>query len=130
VNHPIEQLTYDELEAMRLKHLVEKTQEECARLMEISQSTFSRILETAHKKITSALVDGKSIHLMGGEYSIKEFLYGYGCECGNEWFLDLDQNTLPLEPSEEDIQNLLPLNIICPKCKTTNVYRLIRDTLR
>ncbi|MBN2157685.1 MAG: DUF134 domain-containing protein [Candidatus Lokiarchaeota archaeon] len=127
VNYPLEILTFDELEAMRLKHLAGKTQEESARLMDISQSTFSRILESAHTKVTAALVEGKSIHLTGGEYSLKEFNYGYGCECGFEWFIDIDQNDIMLEPTQEDMEIILPLDRECPKCKSKNIYRLIRD---
>lgn len=61
-------LTYPELEALRLFELEEKTQEECAKQMSVSQPTFSRILNSARKKIADALVNGKAIRVEGGKY--------------------------------------------------------------
>ncbi|MHA1112603.1 MAG: DUF134 domain-containing protein [Promethearchaeota archaeon] len=134
IDNPIEELSFDELEAMRLKHLLGKTQDECARLMDISQSTFSRILDHAHSKITSALVEGKTIHLIGGDYSVKEYYYGYGCmNCGHEWEIELDKQSIPLELNKDDMTHLLPSeNINCTntECKSSNIYRLIRDVMR
>ncbi len=54
-------LEMDELEAIRLKDLGDLSQEEAAKRMRISDSTFQRILKSAHKKIASALVEGKAI---------------------------------------------------------------------
>ena len=56
-------LTLDELEAMRLKNLEELDQIECAKKMKVSQSTFQRILSSAYKKITEALIKGKAIKI-------------------------------------------------------------------
>ena len=132
IDNPTEQLSFDELEAMRLKHLLGKTQDECARLMDISQSTFSRILDHAHSKVTSALVGGKTIHLIGGDYSVKEYYYGYGCmDCGYEWKIELDKQSIPLELNKDDMIHLLPLeSVICTKCSSSRIYRLIRDVMR
>lgn len=62
-------LTVDELEAVRLSDLEGKTQEEAAKKMDISQPTFHRIVESAHRKIAEALVDGKAIKIEGGHYT-------------------------------------------------------------
>lgn len=56
-------LTRAELEALRLKNLENLDQKDCAQHMEISQPTFHRILLSARKKITDALVNGKAIKL-------------------------------------------------------------------
>ena len=129
--NPVVELSFDELEAMRLKHNVGKTQDECANLMKVSQSTFSRILDQAHTKITDALLEGRSIHLNGGEYDVKEYFLGYGClDCSHEWEIELDKIAIPLEPTEKDIEKLLPYeNVICTNnvCKSSNIYRLVRD---
>ncbi len=53
----------DEVEAMRLLELEEKTQDECAKLMEISQPTFNRIINRARKKIADAIINGKVINI-------------------------------------------------------------------
>jgi len=59
------ELKHDELEAMRLKNVEGLDQHACAKKMDISQSTFQRILTSANKKIAKALVEGKAIRIEG-----------------------------------------------------------------
>ncbi len=59
-------LTYDELEAIRLADLEGLYQEKAAEKMNISRQTFGRIIESAHKKIADALVNGKALSIEGG----------------------------------------------------------------
>lgn len=59
-------LHLDEFEAMRLAHLAGHDQAKIARQMRIHQSTISRILHSAHKKVTDALVNNKAIKIEGG----------------------------------------------------------------
>ena len=59
----ITHLTHEELEALRLKNIKDLDQIECAKLMNTSQSTFQRILSSAYKKITDALINGKAIRI-------------------------------------------------------------------
>ena len=54
-------LTFDELEAVRLGDLEGMYQEKAAEQMKISRQTFGRIIESAHKKIADALVNGKAL---------------------------------------------------------------------
>ena len=61
-------LNSDELEALRLKHREELTQEEAAEEMDVSRSTFSRILKEAHQKITEFLVEGESLRIEDPDY--------------------------------------------------------------
>lgn len=56
-------LNPDEVETIRLADLNELDQTEAAKKMKISQSTFQRILTSAHKKIAQALVQGKAIRI-------------------------------------------------------------------
>ena len=56
-------LTTEEVEALRLKNIKDLDQNECAKLMKTSQSTFQRILSSAYKKITKALIEGKAIKI-------------------------------------------------------------------
>ena len=58
------ELTNEELEALRLKNIKDLDQIECAKLMNTSQSTFQRILSSAYKKITEALIEGKAIKII------------------------------------------------------------------
>jgi len=57
------ELTAEELEALRLKNAKNLDQEEAAKKMNTSQSTFQRILASAYKKITEALIEGKAIEI-------------------------------------------------------------------
>ncbi len=63
-------LTLDELEAVRLKDLMNLEQEESAKKMEISQPTFNRLLSSARKKIADAIINGKAIKIEGGNYRV------------------------------------------------------------
>jgi len=51
----------DEVEALRLADLEGLHQEEAAESMDISRPTFGRIVESAHRKVADALVNGKAI---------------------------------------------------------------------
>ena len=59
-------LTDDELEAVRLADVEQLYQEQAAEKMGISRQTFGRIIESAHKKIGDALVNGKALCIEGG----------------------------------------------------------------
>jgi len=61
-------LGVDELEALRLKDLEGLDQEECARRMNLAQSTFQRILSAAREKLTRAIVEGKAVRIEGGDF--------------------------------------------------------------
>lgn len=58
------ELTSEELEALRLKNVKDLDQNECAKKMHTSQSTFQRILSSAYKKISLALIEGKAIRIL------------------------------------------------------------------
>ncbi|HAU99388.1 MAG: hypothetical protein UX04_C0006G0013 [Microgenomates group bacterium GW2011_GWF2_45_18] len=53
----------DELEALKLYEIDGLKQIQAATKMKISQPTFARILGTAHKKITEAIIRGKAIRI-------------------------------------------------------------------
>ena len=108
-------LTLAEFEAMRLKHYISLDQKKSADNMNVSQPTFSRILEKAHKKVTQALIEGKDIRVYGGNINFKKGFNGYGClNCDEEW---------------EDRLASKERKAICPKCNSKKVYYLIREPL-
>lgn len=59
-------LNLDEFEVLRLSHLEGYNQEKIAKQMKIHQSTISRILNSAHQKVTDALVNIKAIRIEQG----------------------------------------------------------------
>ena len=58
------ELTAEEAEALRLRNIKDLEQEEAAKQMKTSQSTFQRILSSAYKKITEAIIEGKAIKIV------------------------------------------------------------------
>lgn len=62
----IVELSREEVEALRLKNIVELEQTAAAKKMGISQSTFQRILSAAYKKVSEALVYGKALKIQDG----------------------------------------------------------------
>lgn len=64
-------LSLDEFEAIRLSCFEGLKQEEAARLMRVSRPTFSRIVNSGHKKIADALVNIKTLRIEGGCCKVK-----------------------------------------------------------
>ncbi len=62
----IVELTIEEAEALRLKNVQGLDQEQAAKEMNTSQSTFQRILSSAYKKTSDALINGKAIKIICG----------------------------------------------------------------
>ncbi len=60
-------LTPCEMEAMRLGDIEEMYQADAAEKMEVSRQTFGNIIQSAHKKIADALINGKAIKIIDGE---------------------------------------------------------------
>jgi predicted DNA-binding protein (UPF0251 family) len=60
----IVELSIEEVEALRLKNIEQLGQVECAKKMKTSQSTFQRILSSAYKKTSEALIEGKAIKII------------------------------------------------------------------
>ncbi|NMC51590.1 DUF134 domain-containing protein [Candidatus Kuenenbacteria bacterium] len=58
------ELSAEELEAYRLRHINDLEQKEAAEKMNTSQSTYQRILYSAYKKIADALINGKAISII------------------------------------------------------------------
>ena len=56
-------LREDEMEALRLSDFEGLYQQECADKMGISRTTFSRLIESARKKIADALLHTKAIRI-------------------------------------------------------------------
>lgn len=57
-------LTYEELEALRLRYSENMRQSDAAKQMGISQSQYQRDLWESHRKITEALIGGKAIRII------------------------------------------------------------------
>jgi len=58
------ELSMEEIEAYRLRHIDRLEQIEAAKKMLTSQSTYQRILYLAYEKIADALINGKAIKII------------------------------------------------------------------
>ena len=61
-------LLEDEMEAIRLADFEGLYQQECAERMGISRPTFSRLIESARKKIADALTNTKALNIKMKEF--------------------------------------------------------------
>ena len=60
-------LTYDEYEVIRLLDHMQMTQEQCAKRMQISRPTVTRIYDEARRKMADMLVNSKTLTIGGGD---------------------------------------------------------------
>jgi len=58
------ELTREEAESLRLKNIERFDQDVCAIKMNTSQSTFQRILSSAYRKVSDAVINGKAIKII------------------------------------------------------------------
>ena len=103
-------LLVEEAEAIRLKDLEGLEQEECAQKMNISRTTFSRILDSARQKIADALLSGKAIRIEGGNFEMA--VRRFRCIRGHEWEVPFE--AMISTPPE-----------FCPKCETPSIMPLV-----
>ncbi len=102
-------ISIEEVEAIRLKDLEGLEQEECAQKMNISRSTFARILLSARQKTADALLNGKAIRIEGGNYELTK--RSFRCGNGHEWEVPFEE--MVKQPPE-----------LCPTCNTANIVTL------
>ncbi len=62
----------DEYECIRLIDREGLTQEQCAKSMGVARTTVTHIYESARRKLAMALVDGKTLLISGGPYTLRE----------------------------------------------------------
>jgi len=103
------QLLVEEAEAIRLKDLEGLEQEECAENMNVSRSTFARLLDSARQKIADALLNGKAIRIEGGNFEMA--VRRFRCLHGHEWEVPFE--TMISTPPEN-----------CPECDTPSIMPL------
>jgi uncharacterized protein len=103
-------LSYEEVEAIRLKDMEGLEQEPAAEKMNVSRPTFQRILSSARQKLADVILNGKAIRIEGGnvEISIRRFR----CNSGHEWNV----------PLEEVTNNSL---LKCPFCDTLEISPIL-----
>jgi predicted DNA-binding protein (UPF0251 family) len=66
------EMSLDEYEALRLADFEGMNQDEASEEMEISRSTFARLIEAARKKSAQFFIDGKRLTIGGGPVHFKK----------------------------------------------------------
>ena len=107
-------LTVDEFESIRLADLEGLYQEHAAEKMGISRQTFGRIIESAHRKVAEALVQGKALKIEGGEIEMASVRKFKCRDCRHSWGLPHGTR----RPG------------CCPTCKSGNIGRAEEDKAR
>jgi len=102
-------LSVEEAEAIRLKDMEGLEQEDCAQKMNVSRTTFSRVLASARQKIAEALLSGKAIRIEGGNFEMAS--RRFRCLNGHEW--DVPFEVMINTPPQS-----------CPVCKTASFMPL------
>ena len=94
-------------ETLRLADFEGLYQEDAALRMNISLPTFGRIVESAHKKVADALINGKTIKIEGGVVTTAQ-KRTFGCShCEHSWEVPFGTG----RPAA------------CPKCGSNNLHR-------
>ena len=104
-------MTVDEFEAVRLADLEGLYQEDAAKEMGVSRQTFGRIVESAHRRIAEALVNGRALEIEGGEIEMvsqREFACS---DCQHKWAIPYGTG----RPAA------------CPQCQSRNIHRAPED---
>ncbi len=96
-------LSFEELEALRLKDREGLQQEECASRMGISRPTFHRVIGSARAKVAEALTTGKAIRIEGGNFEVQRRRLRCGWD-GHEW-------EVPMDMVDDEESSL------CPRCQ-------------
>jgi predicted DNA-binding protein (UPF0251 family) len=102
-------LSIEEAEAIRLKDIEGLEQDACAQKMNVSRSTFARVLLLARKKMADALLNGKAIRIEGGNYELTKL--SFRCGNGHEWEVPFE--IMVKRPPE-----------LCPTCSTSEIMAL------
>jgi predicted DNA-binding protein (UPF0251 family) len=77
-------LLHEELEALRLADLEGQYQAEAAAQMNVSRSTFQRLVTEARHKVAQALVNGAALHIAGGTFRVMTLRW-HCHSCGHAW---------------------------------------------
>ncbi|MDI6814656.1 MAG: DUF134 domain-containing protein [Dehalococcoidales bacterium] len=100
-------LSFEEVEAIRLKDFEGLGQEESAQRMKISGSTFHRVLESARRKVADALLHGKAIRIEGGNFGMP--IQRFRCNRdGHEWQVPFE-TMVASQP------------LVCPNCNSPEI---------
>ncbi|MDA3882327.1 MAG: DUF134 domain-containing protein [Bacteroidales bacterium] len=103
-------LDLEEYESIRLCDYELLNQVDAARIMNVSRPTFSRIYESARRKVAKAFVEGSILMFEGGKVYFDSSWF-FCDDCG-VWFNSFDENAH---------------NVSCPLCKSAGVEQFLSE---
>ncbi|PKN79387.1 MAG: hypothetical protein CVU48_05480 [Candidatus Cloacimonetes bacterium HGW-Cloacimonetes-1] len=98
----------EEYEAIRLIDYEKQNHEQAATAMNVSRPTVTRIYENARLQIATALVEGRSLLIEGGDVIVHKS-HWYCEKCSHQF----------VEDSAQDVKTLL-----CPQCQSSDLKSL------
>lgn len=99
-------LSLDEFEALRLADKIGLSHEEASEEMEISRSTFSRLIDKARQKMADFIINGKTLTIEGGNVHFRNnIIMCQSCRHMFKTKFDVEINK-------------------CPSCNSTNLLNL------
>ena len=99
-------LSLDEYEAFRLADHIGLSHAEAADEMEISRSTFSRLIEKARRKIADLIIQGKLLTIDGGSIHFRKNIIRCN-DCGHMFNINISSSIVE-----------------CPSCNSKNLVNL------
>jgi len=113
-------MSLDEYEALRLIDYEAQIHEQAAETMKISRPTFTRIYETARQNLATALVEGRSLLIEGGNVAIQSS-YWYCEHCHTRFVSEPSATGNPRHCPECNSERLIYLNECfmggCRRCR-------------
>jgi len=110
-NLEIETLTLEEIEALNLKDVQSLDQDEAAKKMGISRSTFQRIIKKARFKLVKSVIEGRALKVEGGHYIPSDNIIEKQCLKGKHHYY-IKKGDLDLQQKGSDRIS----KIKCPEC--------------
>lgn len=101
------ELSIDEYEAIRLADLFGDEQERAAKKMGISRPTFTRLIESARRKVADAIINCKELVIEGGNIHFKNNIFRC-LKCGHIIKVEIHRNA----PAK------------CPSCGSINLKNM------
>ena len=118
-------LSLEEYESIRLSDFELFHQNQAAKYMSVSRPTFSRIYESARRKVAEAFVTGASIVFEGGKFYFDS--HWFFCEDCGVWFNSLEKDSSKISCAlcnSRKVQQFSDVefeteevSLSCPKCK-------------
>ncbi len=101
-------INLEEYEALRLIDYEKMIHEQAAVTMNVSRPTFTRMYESARHKMSTALVEGRSLLIEGGNVLVQK----------SHWYCESCFHKFSIEEAQDKTA------LSCPKCKSQQLLSL------